>query len=130
MRANRAQDTGPELELRQALRAAGVLGYRLNWKGAPGRPDICFPRMRVAVFVHGCFWHHCPRCRFPLPKRNRNFWKEKFSRNRRRDARKVRALLKAGWQVQTFWECDVNRSVSDCVGVVTDLLRRRKRGLA
>ncbi|MFV2062505.1 MAG: very short patch repair endonuclease, partial [Chloroflexota bacterium] len=62
MKANRARDTKPELELRSALREAGYPGYRLNWKRAPGRPDISYPGRHVAIFVHGCYWHHCPRC--------------------------------------------------------------------
>ena len=67
MRANRARNTGPELRLRKALREAGLGGYRLNWKKAPGRPDIAYPGRKVAIFVHGCYWHHCPRCYPNLP---------------------------------------------------------------
>ena len=68
MRANRAKNTGPELRLRRALREAGLGGYRLNWKKAPGRPDIAYPGRKLAIFVHGCYWHHCPRCYPNLPK--------------------------------------------------------------
>ena len=88
MRANRARDTGPELRLRRALREAGLGGYRLNWKKAPGRPDIAYPGRKVAIFVHGCYWHHCPRCYPNLPKSNPEFWARKFELNRERDARK------------------------------------------
>ena len=57
MSANRGRDTGPELRLRRALWAAGRRGYRLHYKKAPGRPDIAYPSRKIAIFVHGCFWH-------------------------------------------------------------------------
>ena len=100
MRANRARDTGPERRLRQALREARLGGYRLNWRKAPGRPDIAYPGRKVAIFVHGCYWHHCPRCYPNLPKSNPEFWARKFELNRERDARKRRDLEAIGWVVQ------------------------------
>jgi DNA mismatch endonuclease Vsr len=74
-------------------------GYRLNWGRAPGRPDISYPGRRVAIFVHGCFWHHCLRCHPNLPKSNPEFWARKFELNRERDARKQRQLEDADWRV-------------------------------
>jgi DNA mismatch endonuclease (patch repair protein) len=88
-----------------ALREAGLLGYRLNWKKAPGRPDIAFPGRRVAIFVQGCFWHHCPACYPNLPKSNAAFWARKFELNRERDARKRRDLEDLNWTVFEAWEC-------------------------
>ena len=73
MKGNKGRGTKPELAVRKALREAGYPGYRLNWKGAPGHPDICYPGRRVAVFVNGCFWHQCPVCRPPLPKHNADY---------------------------------------------------------
>ena len=78
------------------LRDAGLGGYRLNWKKAPGRPDIAYPGRKLAIFVHGCYWHHCPRCYPNLPKSNPEFWARKFELNRERDARK-RRVLEIGW---------------------------------
>jgi DNA mismatch endonuclease, patch repair protein len=104
MRANRARDTGPERRLRQALRAAGLGGYRLNWRNAPGRPDIAYPGRKLAIFVHGCYWHHCPRCYPNLPKSNPEFWARKFALNRERDARKRYGLESVGWTVLEVWE--------------------------
>jgi DNA mismatch endonuclease (patch repair protein) len=114
MRANRARDTGPELRLRRALREAGLGGYRLNWKKAPGRPDIAYPGRKLAIFVHGCYWHHCPRCYPNLPRSNPEFWARKFELNRERDARKRANLESAGWRVIESWECDVR---ADAEGV-------------
>lgn len=101
----KGRDTGPERALRALLSANGVRGYRLNYAKAPGRPDIAFVGKRIAVFVHGCFWHGCPHCRPKRPSTNRSFWDLKLDRNVARDKRKVRALRNAGWRVCTIWEC-------------------------
>lgn len=87
MQANKSKNTKPELKVRQALRQAGLSGYRLHWKKAPGKPDVCYPGRRVAIFVNGCYWHRCPHCALPMPRHNAGFWEEKFARNQARDAR-------------------------------------------
>jgi len=115
MVSNRDRDTNPEKIIRRALRRNGMTGYRLNWKGAPGRPDVVFPGSRLAIFVNGCFWHRCPRCDLPLPKTNRVFWRRKFELNVERDARKKKELKAAGWHVLTIWECEVKDDVDRCV---------------
>jgi DNA mismatch endonuclease (patch repair protein) len=106
----RARDTGPERTLRALLSSHGVRGYRLNYAKAPGRPDIAFVGRRVAVFVHGCFWHGCPHCRPRRPGSNRSFWEAKLDRNMARDRRKVRDLRKEGWRVCTIWECRLKKN--------------------
>jgi len=110
MSSNRARDTGPELVIRRELSSLGIRGYRLHSRNVPGRPDVVFGPSKVAVFVHGCFWHRCPHCAKPLPKSNTTFWKEKFERNRERDIRKEAELKKAGWKVLTIWECEIRKS--------------------
>lgn len=124
MSRNRAKDTGPELHLRMALRSAGLTGYRLHPKSIPGRPDIAFIGRKVAIFVNGCFWHHCPVCNFPIPKHNREFWTEKFSRNQARDARKVAELEAAGWTVHTVWEHEIVDNVGRVLRRIVPSLRR------
>lgn len=109
MKSNKAKDTKPEQLLRKTLWRCGVRGYRLNWKNAPGRPDICFPGKKIAVFVNGCFWHRCPKCKLPLPRSNRDFWKNKFTRNVERDKLKKKRLEDNGWEVYTYWECEINK---------------------
>jgi DNA mismatch endonuclease (patch repair protein) len=89
-------------------------GYRLSLSTAPGRPDIAFTRQRLALFVHGCFWHRCPYCRPSLPKAHKSFWRRKFELNAERDERKRRQLEAAGWEVLEFWECEVKRDASRC----------------
>ena len=118
MRGNVGRGTKPELALRRLLREAGYPGYRLHWKKAPGRPDIAYPGRRVAVFVHGDFWHRCPRCNPPLPRSNREFWAHKFSLNVERDRRKVDALEQLGWTVVVVWECELKQ---DATGVASRL---------
>lgn len=107
MRSNKSRNTAPEIMLRRALRSLGHTGYRLNWKGAPGRPDICFVKKKVAIFVNGCFWHRCPKCNLPLPKTHVDYWSAKFERNIQRDKWNEEQLISMGWRVVTVWECDL-----------------------
>ena len=120
MRANKARNTRPEITLRKAMFAAGIRGYRLHWKKAVGRPDISFPGLMLAVFVFGCYWHRCERCRLPLPKSNTSFWSRKFDLNKERDHRKRVELEKVGWEVIDVWECEIKDSLDDCVVRVRD----------
>lgn len=102
----RGRDTKPEMRVRRALHAAG-LRYRLQARELPGRPDIVFRRVKVAVFVHGCFWHRHPGCDHArMPKSRTEFWEGKLGGNVERDARNVAELEAAGWTVLTVWECD------------------------
>lgn len=114
----RAKNTAPELALRRALHAAGHRGYRLHYTKAPGRPDIAYVGRKVAVFVHGCFWHGCPYCRPRRPRSNKTFWDKKLDRNKERDARKVRDLRAAGWKVCTVWECRIRKALPEQVARV------------
>jgi DNA mismatch endonuclease (patch repair protein) len=86
---------------------SGHRGYRLHYKKVPGRPDISFVSKKLAIFVHGCFWHRCPTCAYTLPKTNRKFWQAKFDRNVARDENKVRELRRLDWKVITVWECEL-----------------------
>ena len=101
---------GPNDAYAKRFGAAGLGGYRLNWRKAPGRPDIAYPGRKVAIFVHGCYWHHCPRCYPNLPKSNPEFWARKFELNRERDARKRTGLEAIGWTVIEVWECDIRNA--------------------
>ncbi|MGN0034468.1 MAG: very short patch repair endonuclease [Coriobacteriales bacterium] len=110
MQANRGRDTGPELVVRHLLRDLGFPGYRLQWKKAPGRPDIAYPGRKIAIFVNGCFWHHHEGCKYAtMPKTNVEFWKAKFERNIERDRRTVEELEQAGWKVVVIWECELKK---------------------
>ncbi len=106
MRAVRRRDTPPELAVRKALHAMG-LRFRLHRADLPGTPDVVLPRWRVALFVHGCFWHRHPGCpKATMPKSNRTYWKSKFTANVARDARVSHELEEMGWKVVVIWECE------------------------
>lgn len=99
------KDTRPEMLVRRALFAEGFR-FRLHRSDLPGGPDIVLPGRKVAIFVHGCFWHRHAGCRFAkLPSSNTDFWRNKLDGNVARDSRAVEALCSAGWRVLTVWEC-------------------------
>ncbi|WP_448662822.1 very short patch repair endonuclease [Sphingomonas sp. CJ20] len=108
----KGRDTGPELRVRRALHRAG-LRFRLHDRGLPGKPDIVLPSRRLAIFVHGCFWHRHPdpACKLArLPKSRLDFWVTKLEANRARDERNAAALIAKGWEVRTIWECELSDS--------------------
>lgn len=125
MSAIRGKETKPELALRKALRKIGLSGYRLHWKKAPGRPDIAYPGRKVAIFVHGCFWHSCPFCHLPMPKSHAEWWRGKLERNKARDRAKMQALHAEGWHVLVCWEHEIRHNPMDCAQKVKELLDER-----
>ena len=105
----KGRDTRPELIVRRYLYSRGYR-FRKNVKGLPGTPDIVLRKYRVAVFVHGCFWHgHETHLR--IPSENREFWQRKIERNRERDSRDKERLIEMGWSVVTIWECQLKPAV-------------------
>jgi len=92
-----------ELALGRLLFASGLRGYRKHW-AVDGRPDFAWLGLRVAVFVDGCFWHGCTRCK-NLPQSNAGFWRDKIGANQRRDKRVTQRLRRAGWTVVRVKEC-------------------------
>jgi len=120
MKGMKRTGTGPEVELRRALWAAG-LRYRVNFAPLPGlrtRADIAFLGAKVLVYVDGCFWHGCPE-HLVWPKNNADFWREKVQRNKDRDARVTAALEDAGWTVLRVWE---HEGVAEAVRRVEEVL--------
>jgi DNA mismatch endonuclease, patch repair protein len=98
----RGRDTEPERVLRSALRVARVR-YR-SYPKLPGSPDLRVYPARVLVFVHGCFWHGCPK-HYQKPATHSVFWARKIAETKRRDAKVLRILRLSGWRVLTVWEC-------------------------
>lgn len=105
MSSIRARDTKPEMLVRRYLHALGFR-YRLSPREVPGRPDLLLPKYIAAIFVHGCFWHGHEKCRFAtIPSTRTEFWQEKISANKARDAAVVDKLHEMGWRVGVVWEC-------------------------
>lgn len=99
-----SRDTGPEMQVRRLLHAAGFR-YRLHVRNLPGRPDIVLPRWRAVVDVRGCYWHQ-HRCRlFQQPRDNAAFWSAKLTGNAERDSRNRLKLEQLGWRQLVVWEC-------------------------
>ena len=110
--------------LRDELLEAGVTGFREKSEGVPGSPDLVFAEARLAVFVHGCFWHRCPYCHPHFPDSNREYWTAKFARNRVRD-RRVRSLLRAqDWKPIVIWECQLRKNPRRVVARVARAMER------
>lgn len=124
----KGKDTVPELLVRRAAWSAG-LRYRLHDRRLPGRPDLVFPGRRVAVFVHGCFWHCHEGCdSFRIPKTRTDWWTAKLAHNKVRDAEVRAAIEAAGWEVVVIWECEAERPdhLVELVGSLKAMPRREK----
>lgn len=109
----RSSNTQPELFIRSMLHAAGYR-FRVNYREVAGSPDIYFTLKKVAIFVHGCYWHRHANCKFCYrPKTNVEFWDKKFSLNVARDADNKEKLRRAGIRVLVIWECTIKNSKSE-----------------
>jgi DNA mismatch endonuclease (patch repair protein) len=117
----KGKDTGLERIVRSELHRRG-LRFRKHVKELPGKPDIVFPRAKVAVFIDGDFWHGY---RFPAWEHKvSDFWKKKIGKNRERDTKNFRKLRAMGWRVIRLWQheikLDVERSVSKIIAAVEE----------
>lgn len=119
MKRIRGKNTVPELKIRSLLWSSGFR-YRLYAKELPGRPDIVFRSRRKVIFVHGCFWHRCSKCKNAnVPKTNREFWMKKFKRNVEKDKEDLLKLEQSGWDSLIIWECELKN-----MGVIKVNLRK------
>lgn len=123
MAAIRSKNTKPEMAVRKFLFRSG-LRFRLHAAGLPGRPDLVFPARRVAVFVHGCFWHGCKKCidGTRKVKSNSAYWTQKVLQNQIRDRKNQQMLRKSGWQPITIWECEARNQAR--LQKLSDTIRR------
>lgn len=121
----RGKDTKPELLVRSYLHRNG-LRYRLHVKDLPGKPDIVLPKYRTVVFVHGCFWHQHPGCKYAvMPENNKAFWRNKLEGNAMRDKKNIALLRKSGWKCHTIWECQV-KSEKRLAGLVRKIRQQQQ----
>ena len=121
----RGANTKPELAVRSMLHRMGYR-FRASDKKLPGKPDIVLPKYRTVIFVHGCFWHRHPGCKYTYtPKSRLDFWSRKFGDNVTRDKNNLSLLKKAGWLPIVVWECEIERNADSVLGRVSGILQRR-----
>ncbi len=107
--------TKPELKVRKRLFTAGVR-YRCNVKTLAGKPDIAIKKFKLALNIHGCFWHGHENCKnFRLPKSNVDFWQKKIASNKERDQRNRQLLIEEGFSYWEIWECEIKKGNFDKV---------------
>lgn len=117
MQANRGRDTAPEMAVRRALHARGLrfrVQYRLPYLRRRS-VDIAFTRVKLAIFIDGCFWHQC-QTHYVAPKSNAEFWIAKVARNRLRDRETDNILIGNGWLVLRFWEHEEPKNIVNQIG--------------
>lgn len=123
MKSQKQRDTKPEIELRSCLHTMGYR-FRTDMIPIPGmktRADIAFPRVKVAIFVDGCFWHSCPK-HGTMPKQNSKWWQQKLAANSLRDRETDDRLGRAGWTVVRIWE---HEKPSEAAKRVVAILEKR-----
>jgi DNA mismatch endonuclease (patch repair protein) len=107
----RSNDTLPEIRIRKTLWKLGYR-YRLHYKKLPGKPDIVIVRDKIAIFVHGCFWHRHKNCiEASKPKSNSEYWETKINKNIERDKKNQINIKKMGWKVIVIWECKIAKDI-------------------
>lgn len=122
MSAIRSGDTKPEMLVRRHLHARGFR-YGLHNRKLPSSPDIVLRKYKTVIFINGCFWHGHEGCKYyRLPKSNIEFWQEKITRNKERDAFDVSVLEAKGWKVLTVWECEL-RTIAQREDTLTRLVQ-------
>lgn len=109
----RGSDTRPELIVRRYLHACGFR-YRLHRRDLPGKPDLVLPKHRLAIFVHGCFWHRHEGCFYATsPATRKDFWRQKLDTNAARDKQQQGNLISSGWRVLIVWECGLKHRLNE-----------------
>ncbi len=109
------------------LYSAGLSGWRRH-QPLMGRPDFVWPKLKVAAFVDGCFWHGHDCGRNLMPRTNAEVWREKIRKNKARDRRVSRILRKRGWCVVRIWECALNGLPNRCIDRIHSQLEKRRPG--
>lgn len=119
----KSKDTSIELMVRKYLFALGYR-YRVNYKKLPGKPDIVFTKKKIAIFIHGCYWHgHGCKSRYAhASQSNKAYWKPKIERTKQRDREHIAKLEKDEWKVIVLWECQIKTVFLDTMDSLTDLL--------
>ena len=115
----RSRWTSQEIAIHETLGSIGVV-HEMHPK-IPGNPDLVVPGQQLAVYLHGCFWHKCPKC-FRVPKTNQDYWMPKLDKNVRRDAENLIKLRESGWSVVVLWEHEIKKLTQNSL---RNLLRQK-----
>ena len=115
------KDTKPEIEFRKFIWSKGIRGYRLHSK-LRGKPDLYLGKLKIAIFIDGCFWHKCPVC-FKKPKSNKKYWVSKIRKNVERDLDTDIKLEKEGIRVLRFWEHEIETNIGKCFNKLNKLIK-------
>lgn len=117
----RSKDTKIELMVRRYLFALGYR-YRVNYKALPGKPDIVFTKKKIAIFIHGCYWHghNCGSRYAHASQSNKAYWGPKIQRTQQRDQEHIAQLEADGWKVIVLWECQIKNDFDQIVATLVN----------
>lgn len=114
------KNTRIEILLRSRLHKIGFR-FRANYKRLPGSPDIVLPKYKVALFVHGCFWHGHDGCvKGRRPKTRTDYWLPKIEENKKRDLIKIGEIDRLGWRVAVIWQCSLDSAIENTMRRLTE----------
>jgi DNA mismatch endonuclease (patch repair protein) len=124
----RSRNTSIELLIRKKMHSLGYR-FRVNYKELPGKPDIVFTKKKIAIFIHGCFWHgHEVGCRYShISQTRKEYWIPKIIRTKERDKEHTEYLLKDGWTVLTIWECEVKKCFDGTINRIVKTIENKEQ---
>lgn len=119
----KSKNTSIELLVRKKLHSLGYR-FRVNYKLLPGKPDIVFSKRRIAIFIHGCFWHgHEIGCRYShIPQSRQEYWSKKIDKTKQRDDAHIKELSENGWQVIIIWECEIKTKFEETIDNLINII--------
>ena len=110
-----------EIKLIRLLRKYKLTGWRRHYEQLPGKPDVVFPRKKLAIFLDGCFWHGCPCCKLN-PASNRKFWRKKIGENKIRDRKNTKQIKAGQWKVMRIWEHQLKSNPHNAIRKIQEVL--------
>lgn len=125
----KSKDTSIELMVRRYLFALGYR-YRVNYKALPGKPDIVFTKKKIAIFIHGCYWHghDCGSRYAHSSQSNKAYWGPKIQRTQQRDQEHIAKLEADGWNVIVLWECQLKSDFGQSMSWLVDNILNQDYG--